>query len=93
MGSFDNIMQYAIYAAMVLCSLGLVAGIALFIVLERRWQDDATRDAEDFSFQLRPVRHEDTLSTHPWEELRNRIAEMQIVAEEPDRPSPYKHVA
>ena len=93
MGWFDAIMQYAIYAALVLCSFGLVAAIALFIALEHRWQDDVAHDVGDLSLRWQQVRHDDTLPPHPWEELRNRIGEMQIVAEEPDRPSPYKNVA
>ncbi len=90
---FDTIMQYAIYAALAVCSLGLVAAIALFIALEHRWQDRVSQDVEDIAEHLRQAHHEANLPTHPWEELRTRIGEMQIVAEEADRPSPYKNVA
>ena len=93
MGWFDTIMQYVIYAALAVCSLGLVASIALFIALEHRWQDRVQQDVEDLAQHLRQAHHEASLPTHPWEELRNRIGEMQIVAEENDRPSPYKNVA
>lgn len=90
---FDDIMQYAIYAALALCSLGLVAAIALFIALERRWQERVTQDVEDLAARLQSGPRDDNLPIHPWEELRNRIGEMQIVDEEADRPSPYKNVA
>jgi hypothetical protein len=90
---FDTIMQYVIYAALAVCSLGLVASIALFIALEHRWQDRVSQDVEELAQHLRQEHHEADLPPHPWEELRNRIGEMQIVAEENDRPSPYKNVA
>ena len=93
MGWFDTIMQYAIYAALAICSVGLVAAIALFIALEHRWQDRVLQDVEDLSARRQSEHLDKDLPIHPWEELRNRIGEMQIVADEADRPSPYKNVA
>ncbi len=95
MGVIDAIMQHAIYAALAVCMLGLMAAIGLFIAVERRWEMRRQRDALDFGarFFVPPSHHDDGLPPHPWEELRNRIGEMQIVAEEGDRPAPYKNVA
>ncbi|AYR26642.1 hypothetical protein [Herbaspirillum rubrisubalbicans] len=90
---FDILMPYAIYAALALCMVGLLASIVLFIALERRWQ---VRDMEALEalavHWVAPPRCDD-LPIHPWEELRNRIGEMQIVADEIDRPAPYKNIA
>ncbi|MBV8624557.1 MAG: hypothetical protein JO174_13835 [Herbaspirillum sp.] len=95
MGWVGVIMQYAIYVALVLCALGLVATIVLFIVLEQRWQERAERDAREIMSRHAPraQAREDGLPLHPWEEMRNRIGEMQIVADENDRPAPFKNVA
>ncbi|MBG7622184.1 hypothetical protein I5R65_22145 [Herbaspirillum sp. AP02] len=89
----DAIMQYAIYAALALCMGGLVAAIVLFIALERRWQERVAEDVEELAIRVQSEHARDGLPLHPWEELRNRIGEMQIVAEESDRPIPYKNVA
>ena len=95
MEGIEAIMPYAIYAALGVCMLGLLAAISLFIAVERRWEQRSLQEAEHFSTS-HPVplrRPDEGLSLHPWEELRNRIGEMQIVAEEGDRPAPYKNVA
>ncbi len=89
----DAIMQYAIYAALALCMGGLVAAIVLFIALERRWQERVADDVEELAIRVQSEHARDGLPQHPWEELRNRIGEMQIVADESDRPVPYKNVA
>lgn len=95
MGWIGIIMQYAIYGALVFCALGLVATIVLFIALEQRWQERAERDAREIMDRhiLRVPASDDGLPLHPWEEMRNRIGEMQIIAEETDRPAPFKNVA
>lgn len=95
MGWVGVIMQYAIYAALVLCAVGLVATIVLFIALEQRWQERAERDAREIMSRHVPraPASDDGLPLHPWEEMRNRIGEMQIIAEENDRPAPFKNVA
>lgn len=95
MEGIEAIMQYAIYAALGVCMLGLLAAIGLFIAVERRWEQRRVQEAEHFSGRRTVAlrRPDDGLSLHPWEELRNRIGEMQIVAEEGDRPAPYKNVA
>lgn len=90
MGWFGAFMQYSIYAALVLCALGLVASIWWFIVLEQRWQARDERDALELAERrfekAQAARAEDGLPQHPWEEIRNRIGEMQVVADEPDYP-------
>ena len=77
MGWVGVFMQYSIYAALVLCALGLIASIALFIALEQRWQEGAERDVyEIMGRHLPQIRSsEDGLPVHPWEEMRNRIGE------------------
>jgi hypothetical protein len=95
MGWIGIIMQYSIYAALVLCALGLVATIVLFIALEQRGQERAERDVRELMERPMPRVHasDDGLPMHPWEEMRNRIGEMQIIAEENDRPTPFKNIA
>lgn len=95
MEGIEAIMQYAIYAALGVCMLGLLAAIGLFIAVERRWELRRLREAENFSASgtVALRRPDEGLSLHPWEELCNRIGEMQIVGEEGDRPAPYKNVA
>ncbi|WP_343653859.1 hypothetical protein [Herbaspirillum sp.] len=92
MGCIDAIMQYSIYAALVLCMGGLVASIVLFIALERRWQEGGNGAVDDLPGRFHAPPWQAHLPPHPWEELRNRIGEMQIVADESERPGPYKNV-
>ncbi|WP_075256430.1 hypothetical protein [Herbaspirillum camelliae] len=95
MEGIEAIMQYAIYAALGVCMLGLLAAIGLFIAVERRWAQRRQQEVENFrASRLALLRRVDAgLSLRPWEELCNRIGEMQIVGEEGDRPAPYKNVA
>lgn len=91
----DAIMQYSIYIVLGLCLTCLFGALAIFLVLERRWQDRVEHDAEEIMARslARQAARENVLSPLQWEELRHRIGEMQIMAEENDRPRPYKNVA
>lgn len=91
----QTIMQYAIYLVLGLCVVCLLASIAVFVALERRWQIRAEHEAADVIARGRykdPVR-EDSVSPLQWQEWRHRLEEMQIMADEGDRPGPYKNVA
>ncbi|KAF1045490.1 MAG: hypothetical protein GAK35_01361 [Herbaspirillum frisingense] len=95
MGWFEAAMQYSIYVLLGVCGACLLGSVTLFFTLERRWQIRVERDAEAVlarALYKEPVR-EDTVSPLQWEAIRHRIEEMQIMAEESGRPTPYKNVA
>jgi hypothetical protein len=91
----DTIMQYAIYLVLGLCVVCLLASIAAFVALERRWQVRAVRvSAEDTAGAPgREGARDELASPLQWQELRHRLEEMQIMADESGRPGPYKNVA
>ncbi|MCA1326698.1 hypothetical protein [Herbaspirillum sp. alder98] len=88
-------MQYTIYVGLGLCVACLAASLAVHFLFERRWQRHIEQDAQAVMAGARykePVR-DDSMSPLQWQELRLRVEEMQIVAEETGRPQPYKNVA
>lgn len=88
-------MQYTIYVGLGLCLACLMASLAVHVVFERRWQRRIEQDAESVLARGRykEAVREDSMSPRQWQELRLRVEEMQIVAEESGRPQPYKNVA
>ncbi len=91
----QTVMQYSIYVVLGLCLACLAVAVTVFFMLERRWQEKVEREAEEVLARARykePVRA-DSVSQPQWEELRSRLEEMQIMADESGRPSPYKNVA
>jgi hypothetical protein len=57
--------------------------------LERRWQERVAEDVEELAIRVQSE-HARRPAPASWEELRNRIGEMQIMAEESDRPIPLQ---
>lgn len=91
----QTVMQYAIYLVLGVCVVCLCGSIVVFVAMERRWQIRAEEDAEDLIARgrYREQVREDSLSPLQWQELRHRLEEMQIMADESGRPGPYKNVA
>lgn len=91
----ESAMQYVIYFVLGLCLVCLLGSVIAFFVLERRWQDGIERDAVAVMERglYKDAVRADGVSPRQWHELRHRFEEMQIVAEEGDRPLPYKNVA
>jgi len=90
-----EVLEYTIYAGLGLCVACLAALLVVHFLFERRWQRRVEQDAESVLARGRykePVR-DDSMSPRQWQELRLRVDEMQIVAEETGRPQPYKNVA